>query len=311
MTVNISAKMVQELRETTGAGMMKCKEALIECKGNVQDAVDYLRKKGLASAENKASRATSQGLVSVQTSDDKRTAVILEVNCETDFVARNELFQGFMKDLGAWLLSHPLPKNPADIETVTLGNGQKVEDYRKSLIAKIGENIHVGRFDRIDIAAGKHGTFDAYIHGDGNIGVVVLIDIGEAKAAADDKAKALAHEVALQVAAMKPRFISRTDVPTDAVSREKEVILGQIKNDPKNANKPENVLTKIVEGRLDKFFKEFCLLEQISIRDDSKTVQNLVEETAKALGTTVSVTAFRRWALGENAPKPAEAAAAG
>lgn len=296
--MEITAKMVSELREKTGAGMMKCKSALVECKGDIEAAVDYLRKKGLASADGKSGRTTSQGLVYPHLSADRRSAVLLEINCETDFVARNELFKDFISQLAQHALNTPKICTIGDLDAST-HNGQKVEETRKGLISKTGENITMGRLERIQIPNGKHGTSDSYVHGDGNIGVVVQLLTSTPAIAASEEVTHLAHEIALQTAAMKPRYTDRTEVPAADIQREKEVILGQIKNDPKNANKPENILTKIVDGRIDKFFKEHCLVDQSYVKDDTKSIKDLCDELGKKLGGTISVCTFRRWVLGE------------
>ncbi|MBF0545480.1 MAG: elongation factor Ts [Candidatus Riflebacteria bacterium] len=295
----ISAEMVRDLREKTGAGMMKCKEALTECKGNFEEAVDYLRKKGLASADKKSGRAVSEGLVFVQTTSDKRNAIILEINCETDFVARNDLFKNLSKDISNHLISHPEIKTIEQLEAAILSDGHKVEENRKNLIAKIGENVAIGRFERLSIPNGKYGTIDTYIHGDGKIGVVVQVECENQTVSSSNELSGFAHDVSLQAAAMKPYFVNRSEVPEATVNREKDVVLGQIKNDPKNANKPENILAKIVEGRIDKYYKENCLLEQLFVKDDTKTIQALSEDVGKKLGTKVTVTAFCRWTVGE------------
>ncbi|MFZ2958704.1 MAG: translation elongation factor Ts [Candidatus Ozemobacteraceae bacterium] len=302
--MTISAEMVRDLREKTGAGMMKCKEALTNCNGDLEKAIDFLRKKGLASAEGRSGRATSQGLVMAALAADYRSAAVLEVNCETDFVARNEQFRDFGQTLLNLALNSQAIRSVSDLEAVALPGGQKVEEARKALIAKFGENMNVGRVERLEIAAGHHGILDTYIHGDGSIGVVVQIECDNDKYAQAPELKSFAHEVALQVAAMKPRYVNRAAVPADVVVREKDVVLGQIKNDPKNASKPENVMQKIVEGRIDKFYKESCLSEQLYVKDDSKTILVLAEEVGKKIGTKVSVVAFRRWMLGEKVTAP-------
>jgi elongation factor Ts len=297
--MEIAAKLVKDLRESTGAGMMKCKEALVKCNGNFEEAVDYLRKKGLASADNKSGRATSQGLIVIAQTPDLRTAAIVEVNCETDFVARNEGFQAFARTIVETVLNTPAIKTVADLEQTTLPTGEKIEETRKNLISKTGENMAFGRLERLAMPSGTHGLYDQYVHGDGNIGVIVNLTTSTPELAQHPAVKALAHEVALQVAAMKARYTTRSEVPRESVERERNVILGQIQNDPKNAGKPQNILEKIVEGRVDKYFKEYCLVEQLYIKDDSKTILALVDETAKKLGGTVSVAGFRRWEIGQ------------
>lgn len=296
--MQITATMVKDLREKTGAGMMKCKEALQECNGNFEEAVDFLRKKGLASADKRSGRATSQGLIVPLTSPDRRTAVILEVNCETDFVARNENFIAFADKLAKAVLSNPAIKTVADLEKAII-DGQPGEELRKSMVANTGENMGFGRVERFEIADGKFGLFDTYIHGDGNIGVLVQLAAENAQAAQNPEAITLAHEIALQAAAMKPLYTVPAEVPTEHLAREKDVILGQIKNDPKNANKPEDIMNKIVEGRLAKYYKEYCLNEQAYVKDDSKSINDLTVELSKKLGSKVTLVTFRRWALGE------------
>ncbi len=306
--MEITAKMVSDLREKTGAGMMKCKEALVECKGDLGKAVDYLRKKGLASAEGKSGRATSQGLIKAAVSSDQKTAAILEVNCETDFVAKNEHFQELTTKLLDLILSKPEITDVESLQKAVLPDGQKADDARKALVSKTGENMTFGRCERLVITTGSHAIFDTYIHGEGKIGVVIQVECPDQKAAQSDQVRSFAHEAALQVTAMKPRYVSRNDVPPAELQHEREIVLGQIKNDPKNANKPENILTKIVDGRLDKFFKEFCLLEQVYVKDDTKTVGALTDDLSKAFGGPVRIIGFRRWALGEKAASAAPAA---
>ncbi|HNV70498.1 MAG TPA: translation elongation factor Ts, partial [Candidatus Ozemobacteraceae bacterium] len=269
----------------------------------------------LASADGKADRKASMGLVTLMVAADKRSASIIEANCETDFVAKNENFISFAQTLAELQLSDKNIKTPADLTAQKTKDGQPVEEMRKLLIAKIGENMLVGRTERLEIPSGHHGLIDLYVHGDkeitktgtlgknqfgmGAIGVLVCVEAANPDAVKHDDLQHFAHEVALQACAMKARFLSRDQVPADVVAREKDVILGQIKEDPKNANKPENVLAKIVEGRLDKFYKERCLLEQIYVKDDTKTIKDLMNDMGKKMGGEVKITAFRRWALGE------------
>jgi elongation factor Ts len=297
--MQITAKMVKDLREKTGAGMMKCKEALQECNGNFEEAVDFLRKKGLASADKRSGRATSQGLVIPLTSEDRRHAVIIEVNCETDFVARNENFVEFANKLATKALNDTNIKTVQDLEKADF-DGQNGEEFRKSMVANTGENISYNRLERFDISDDKFGLFDAYVHGEGTIGVLVQIACETQEAANNEETLKLSHEIALQAAAMKPLYTTREEVPTEALAREKDVILGQIKNDHKNANKPEEIVNKIVEGRLGKYYKEYCLLEQSYVKDDSKSIQDLTQELSKKLGSKVTLTTFRRYALGES-----------
>lgn len=297
--MEITAKMVKELREKTGAGMMKCKNALKETNGNFEEAIDYLRKKGLASADKRSGRPTSEGLVVPATSEDRRTAAILEINCESDFVARNDKFSDFSNKLIKLVLDTPSIKNVEDLKNATI-DGKSVEEERKVAVATIGENISFGRLERFEFADGENGIFDTYIHDGGVIGVLVKISADSKEAANNAETLSYAHEVALQTAAMRPLYVNSEKVPSDIIAREKEVILGQIKNDPKNANKPPEIMEKIIQGRIAKYYKEFCLVEQAYVKDDSKTIKSLGEEISKKIGGTIKVTDFRRWALGES-----------
>lgn len=303
--MQITAQMVKELREKTGAGMMKCKDALKECGGNFEEAVDFLRKKGLASADKRSGRATSQGLIIPLTTEDRTKAVIVEIGCETDFVARNDKFVAFAEKIANIVMNDSSIKTVADLEKVTI-EGQSGEEFRKLMVANTGENVTFGRLERFEVPAGNYGIFDTYIHGDGNIGVLVHLATENDTAAKSPDTLALAHEIALQAAAMKPLYTHASEVPTEDLAREKDVIIGQIKNDPKNANKPEEIMNKIVEGRLAKFNKEYCLVEQAYVKDDSKSIGNLAEDLSKKIGAKVSLVTFRRWALGEAPAETAE-----
>ncbi|MDD2998886.1 MAG: translation elongation factor Ts, partial [Candidatus Riflebacteria bacterium] len=298
--MQITAQMVKDLREKTGAGMMKCKEALAECNGNLEEAIDFLRKKGLASADKRSGRATSQGLVIPLTTADRRTAAIVEVNCETDFVARNDDFGTFANKIAELVLNNPSVKTVEDLNKLSI-EGQSVEEFVKTMIAKTGENISVSRAEHIEFAKGKYGIFDSYIHGEGSIGVLVQLSTATEEAAKNAEVTHYAHEIALQAAAMKPSYTFRSEVPTETLQREKEVILGQISNDPKNAGKPENILAKIVEGRIDKYCKENCLVEQMYVKDDSKSITDMTNDLSKKIGAKAEVVTFRRWARGEAA----------
>ena len=297
--MEITAKMVKELRDKTGAGMMKCKNALKETNGNFEEAVDYLRKKGLASADKRSGRATSEGLVVPVVSEDRRSAALIEVNCESDFVARNDQFSGFANKLANLVLTTPTIKTVQDLTNSTI-DGKSVEEERKVTVATIGENITISRVERFEISDNENGLFDRYIHDGGVIGVLVKLTTDSKETSSHPETLALAHEVALQTAAMKPLFVTSDKVPADIIAREKEVILGQIKNDPKNANKPPEIMEKIIGGRISKYYKEFCLVNQLYVKDDSKTIGSLAEEISKKVGGKISITDFRRWALGES-----------
>lgn len=295
--MEITAKMVSELREKTGAGMMKCKEALIACNGNMEEAIEYLRKKGLASADSKAGRTASQGLVLAKVSDDRKVGVLLEINCETDFVARNSEFINFANQLITEVLKNNQIKDLNSLLNHNI-NGSKVDEKRRELVAKIGENIQISRVLRID--TNQYELLDSYVHGDGKIGVIVKIECSNINAAnPNSEIINLAHEISLQVAAMNPKYLDRNNVPKEVIIKEKEIIKAQLQEDPKNAGKPQNIIEKIVEGRLDKYFKEKCLLEQIYIKDDTQTVQKIIDECSKKHDAKILVKDFWRWVLGE------------
>lgn len=294
----ITAQLVKELRDKTGAGMMKCKEALKDCNGNIEEAIDYLRKKGLATADKRSGRATSQGLVVPFLSEDKTKAGMVEVNCETDFVAKTDDFINFANKLAKLVLDNPSIKTVEDLEKMTI-DGESVDDARKNMIAKTGENVTLNRAEHIAIPAGKHGILDSYVHGDGAIGVVVEFHANEAGKLNNEKAIEIIHNIALQAAAMKPSYTYTEDVPVEVLNRERDVILGQLKNDPKNANKPEEIVNKIVEGRLAKYCEENCLNNQSFFLDDNKKISDLVKEITQEIGTEATLVGFRRWARGE------------
>ncbi len=238
-----------------------------------------------------------------------RIGVLLELRCETDFVAKNEEFQAFAKNVAMAALKIDKPTVEA-LAPIKLASGHSIDDTRKSLIAKIGENMAISRVARIAVPAGQHGIVDPYLHvveGAAKLGVLLVATCENATGAKHDDLKSFAHDAAMQVAAMKARFVARNDVSKDVIAKEQEIVLAQLKNDPKNASKPENILQKIVEGRMGKFFAEWCLLEQTYVKDDSKTIQQLADELGKKLGGNVTVAQFLRWPVGEVTEKKPEA----
>ncbi|MCM3087415.1 elongation factor Ts [Bhargavaea ginsengi] len=276
----VTAQMVKELREKTGAGMMDCKKALTQTDGDMDAAVDFLREKGLASAAKKADRIAAEGTVSVETDGNK--AVIFEVNAETDFVAKNEAFQNLVSELGA----HLLKNEPASIEEALaseMGNGLKVEDHISNAVAKIGEKITLRRFEIIEKT--DNDTFGAYLHMGGRIGVLLLIE-GTTDADA-------AKDVAMHVAAINPKYVSRDEVPAEEVERERKVLTEQALNE----GKPENIVAKMVEGRLGKYFEDVVILDQPFVKDSDQKVRDFVKSTG---GTLKS---FVRFAVGEGIEK--------
>lgn len=262
---NISAKEVQALRERTGVGMMKCKEALVEAEGDMEKAVVILREKGLAQSEKKASRITAEGTVAIY--NQNNIAVLCEVNSETDFVAKNEKFQTFANNVAKVVAE----QNPADVDALLTckypDSDLTVEDMRKEMVLVIGENIKIRRFARLE------GNICSYSHGNGKIGVLAKFT---------EDASSCGKQVCMQIAAMNPRFMSRDDVPAAVLAQEKEILMVQIKNDPKTANKPENIIEKMVMGKLGKFYAENCLLDQPYFIDESVTVAKFIESNCSA-----------------------------
>ena len=281
----IKASDVKELREKTGAGMMDCKKALTEVDGDMEKAVDWLREKGIAKAEKKASRIAAEGLATVKVDGNK--AVILEVNCETDFVASNENFTGFIDELADALLKNN-PKDMDEANELDLG-GETVSERVISLTAKIGEKLSFRRFEIVDKKAKE--IFGSYLHLGGKIASLVVLKGGN-----DEVAK----DVAMQDAAMSPVGVTREDIPEEMVEREKEVIKEQIKNDEKNAKKPEDVIEKMAVGKLNKFYKEVCLTEQEFIKDSSLTIEKYLESNKASIVKAV------RYAVGEGIEKKQE-----
>lgn len=275
----ITASLVKELRERTGAGMMDCKKALTATDGDMDKAIDYLREKGLSKAAKKASRVAAEGIVDAYVDEANKIAVLLEVNCETDFVGTNEDF----RNLAASIADQILAVNPADVEALLDSeiDGKKVRDLVTEAVAKIGENISVRRFVRYESAEGK---VYSYIHGGGKIGVLVEM-IG-----ADDE---LGKDIAMQVAAANPSYLDRTQVSQAEIDHEKEVLAVEARNE----GKPENIIEKMVIGRINKYYKEVCLVDQEFIKDGDLTISKLLKSK------NASVVRFARYQLGEGIEK--------
>lgn len=284
----------------TGAGMMDCKKALTNTEGDMEAAVEWLRENGLAKAAKKSGRIAAEGIVTVDVSEDGKTASIVEVNSETDFVAKNEKFQEYVAEVAAQAKS----TNAANIEEFmaepwAAEEGQSVEDKLKAMIAVIGENMNIRRFEKIT----TDGLVVSYIHAGGKIGVLV-----EAETDSDsDAVKECLKNVAMQVAALNPKYVSSDDVDEDYKEHEKHVLLEQAKNDPKNAGKPDNIIEKMIMGRLNKELKEVCLLEQLYVKAENKeNVKQYVESVAKNEGVTLAVKRFVRFETGEGLEKKEE-----
>lgn len=286
-----TAKDVQALREKTGCGMMDCKKALTECDGNMDAAVDYLREKGLASQAKKASRVAAEGTVAVFSADG--ASAVVEVNSETDFVASNDEFKAFAAKVAEVVAK----KNPADVDALLAAKddetGKTVDELKQDVFLKFRENMQVRRFERYE------GAVATYVHMGGKIGVMVKFDTDVAD---KDGFAAMGKNVAMQIAAMNPSYLDEASVPAEVLEKEKSIMVAQMKEDPKMANKPEQVLAKIVDGKMGKYFKENCLVDQTFIMDDI-SVGKYVANTAKELGGNIKVTGFVRFEKGEGIEK--------
>ena len=285
----ITAGMVKELREMTGAGMMDCKKALSETNGDMDAAVEFLRKNGQAKAEKKAGRIAAEGIVKTVVKDDK-VAAIVEVNSETDFVAKNDEFQGFVEAV----VNQVVDSDAADMdafmaEAWEADTTKTVKDALVEKIAVIGENLNIRRFEKV---TAENGVVVPYIHGGGRIGVLVVADTD----VVNDEIKAALKNVAMQVAAMSPKYVSRQEVAQDYLDHEKEILLAQAKKE--NPEKPDNII-----GRLNKELKEICLLDQVYVQDSDLTVAKYVDKVAKENGANVTVTKFVRFETGEGLEK--------
>lgn len=295
----ISAKLVKELRDKTGAGMMDCKKALAESEGDIAKAAEWLRQKGITSAEKKSGRVAAEGLVSSYIKPEGRVGVLVEVNCQTDFVARNEAFQALVQNIA---------KQATDAQDVESLMAQPyVEDQNitvetavKQAVAQIGENIQVRRFDRYALEEGTQGIVDSYIHTGGRVGVLVEVGCQSDSVAKSDDFKALARNIAMQVAACpNVEYVKVEDIPSDIAQKEKDIEMGR----DDLAGKPDNIKEKIVQGRIDKRLKEMTLMDQPYIRDQSISVEELVKQNVSQLGGDIQVRRFTRYILGEGIEK--------
>ncbi|MBQ1333771.1 MAG: elongation factor Ts [Clostridia bacterium] len=288
-----TAKDVQALREKTGVGMMDCKKALTASDGDMEKAIEFLRERGLAAAAKKASRIAAEGIVDAYVTDN--VGVLVEVNSETDFVAKNQSF----KDYVAGVAKVVAEKDPADVAALLAmkyDDSLTVEEMLREKILTIGENLNIRRFERY---TGKNVT---YIHGGGKIGVMVNFDVDDATAK-NEEFITMGKDVAMQIAALNPTFLSKETVPEDVIAKEKEINLAALKNDPKNSKKPENILVKIVEGKMGKYFEQTCLLQQPFVKNGDQTVAQYVAEVEKKLGTKISIVKFARLEKGEGLQK--------
>ncbi|WP_297436799.1 translation elongation factor Ts [uncultured Clostridium sp.] len=289
----ITAKMVKELREKTGAGMMDCKKALTEAGGDIDRAGDVLRERGLAAAAKKSGRIAAEGIIKTYISEDKKSGVILELNCETDFVAINEDFVGLSEVIAKLILAG----NFASVEEVLAAevDGQTVQATLTELIAKIGENMNLRRFEKFSV---ESGTVKDYIHGAGRIGVLVELSCATESVEVEN----LAKEICMQIAAVNPVCISEAEIDQAILTKEREVLTAQALNE----GKPEKIVAKMVEGRIKKYLKEICLLDQVWVKDGEMTIAKLVEAKSKEVGSPITVTKFMRFERGEGIEKAEE-----
>lgn len=294
---NVTSQMVKELREMTQAGMMDCKKALVASEGDMDKAVEWLREKGLAAAAKKAGRIAAEGVVASYISEDAKVGVIVEVNCETDFVAKTDNFISFAKNVA----KHIAKANPADVDELL--NQKFVDDETKSITdlvseatVSIGEKISIRRFARY---ATEMGAVESYIHMGGKIGVLLLVENDNAATLTNDTFKTFYHDVALQIAAAKPSYVRKEEVPTETLDKEREILRAQALNE----GKPEKIVDRMVEGRVEKYYKEVCLLEQPFVKDGDKTISKLTAEVAKEIGANLKIVSFERFERGEGIEK--------
>ena len=298
----ITATMVKELREISGAGMMDCKKALTATEGDMDKAMEFLREKGLATAQKKASRIAAEGIVMLKVAEDSQKAVAVEVNAETDFVAKNEKFQGYV----AQVAEQALETEAADInaflaEPWKFDTSKTVNEALAGQVAVIGENMKIRRFQKVEE---ENGFVASYTHMGGKIGVLVdvVTDV------VNDEIKEMAKNVAMQIAALNPKYTNRSEVSEEYIAHEKEILMAQIQNDPKESQKPEKVIQGMISGRINKELKEICLLDQVYVKaeDGKQSVEKYVAEVAKANGANVTIKGFVRYETGEGIEKKEE-----
>jgi len=293
--MEITAKMVKDLRESTGAGMMDCKKALVEASGNIDAAVDILRTRGLAALAKKAGRATNEGVISAWVSADQSFGTLVEVNCETDFVARNADFQAFAAELAQQVAITDPSSTDELLQERHLDGGKTVEQVLGEMVGRIGENISVTRFLRYTLSASS-GLITSYIHGVGNIGVLIELSCSSDVAASDPAVAELGRNIAMQIAATAPHAVSREAIDGEVVAHELSIYRAQAQE----SGKPLDIQEKMALGRLEKFFKEVTLLEQVYVRDDTQTVAQYLESVSKQIDSTLGVVRFTRFVLGES-----------
>ena len=298
----VTAAMVKELREMTGAGMMDCKKALAATDGDMDKAVEFLREKGLAGAEKKAGRIAAEGIVATAMTDDEKKAVVVEVNAETDFVAKNAKFQAYVAQVAAQALT----TTAADMDTFmaekwAADETLTVKEALSSQISIIGENMNIRRFKQV---VEENGVVVSYIHAGGRIGVLVDVETD----VVNDAVKEMGKNIAMQIAALNPKYTSRDEVSAEFIEHEKGILMARIQNDPKEASKPEKVIQGMIQGRINKEMKEICLLDQTYVKaeDGKQSVAQYVAQVAKENGAKITVKGFVRFETGEGLEKKEE-----
>ncbi len=298
----VTAAMVKELREATGAGMMDCKKALTATDGDMDKAVDFLREKGLAGAQKKAGRIAAEGIVDTLVSEDGKTGVLVEVNAETDFVAKNEKFRNYVAEVTAQALTTDAKDIEAFLDEKCAKDANlTVKEQLSSMISIIGENMNIRRFSQLH---DDNGVLVSYIHAGGKIGVLIDVETDTV----NDDIKEMGKNIAMQVAALRPLYTSSSEVDADYLAKEKEILKAQIMNDPKESGKPEKVIEGMISGRINKQLKEICLLDQTYVKaaDGKQTVAKYVEEVAKANSADIKIKKFIRFETGEGLEKKNE-----
>ncbi len=292
--MSFTAKDVAALREKTGCGMMDCKKALTEANGDQDKAIELLREKGLAAQAKKAGRIAAEGMVNVYIDKAKKAGAIIEVNSETDFVAKNAEFQALVNGAAKAVVDY----NPADVDALLKCKFEDseftVEDILREKILKIGENMKIRRFERLE------GDLVSYVHGGGSAACIAKFETGNADSA---EFQELGKNICMQVVAMTPEYLSPQDVPADVIEHEKNILIAQIKNDPKTANKPDAVIEKMVQGKINKFYQESCLLKQAYVKEQKITVEQYIAQSAKELGFDIKLVCFVNYEKGEGLEK--------
>lgn len=300
--MTFTAQDVKTLREKTGVGMMECKKALTEANGDMDKAIDYLRERGLAAAQKKATRIAAEGVVLSYADDAAKKGVVIEVNSETDFVAKNEKFVNFVTDCAKTIIKTGVSTVEELNAAEYMGTGRTVKETLNDLILAIGENMKIRRFEVME------GNLATYVHAGGSVGVMVSFDVADEAKVATAEFKEMGKNVAMQIAAMSPAYLDEAAVPAEVIEHEKSILASQMKEDPKMASKPDAVLAKIAAGKMGKYYKENCLVDQEFVRSDlfQGDVKGYVNSVAKELGTEIKINGFIRMTRGEGLEKREE-----